>query len=220
MEFLQVFYFLLVKLVTGGLLLVTFLIVPVLTLLFLVLVWPSEKHHSATECYVRPTGLVLVWPSEEHHATECYVRPTGFRWLWIGLTIAVGIICFGAQMNWIFNFPSPTFNKITYNFFEGYEKHRKEVEQHRPPTRTNLPTELRRYELISYNPPKHFYVTIEDVKTHTVFKQVYVSKHCNSASSNKIGDEYNIRVTPYTMSNQPGVVFYEFHSLYSVFCGG
>lgn len=199
MEFLQVFYFLLVKLVTGGLLLATFLIVPALTLLFLALVWPSEEHHPAT---------------------ECYVRPTGFRWLWIGLTIAVGIICFGAQMNWIFNFPSPTFNKITYNFFEGYEKHRKEVEQHRPPTRTNLPTELRRYELISYNPPKHFYVTIEDVKTHTVFKQVYVSKHCNSASSNKIGDEYNIRVTPYTMSNQPGVVFYEFHSLYSVFCGG
>lgn len=198
MEFLQVFYFLCVKLFTGVLLGITFLVIPLITAVLMYGVWPTKIYQNE----------------------ELYTRPTAGRLFWLVFIAVVGIIFYGSQLNWIFNMrPSNVFDLTTHNFFEGYEEHLRELEAEKPPVRTNLATELRRYELLSYNPPKHFYVTIEDVKTHSVFKSVYVSKHCNSASKNRIGDEYNIRVTPYTMSNAPGVVYYEFHDLHKVFCG-
>lgn len=195
MEFLHVFYFLFVKLCTGVLLGITFLGIPLITAFILWGAWPTNKN-------------------------EFHVRPEGIRLFWLVFIAIIGVIFYGSQLNWIFNMrPSNAFDFVTHNFFEGYDEHLRELEAKKPPTRTDLATEVRRYELLSYNPPKHFYVTIEDVKTHSVFKSVYVSKHCNSASKNRIGDEYNIRVTPYTMSNAPGVVYYEFHDLHKVFCG-
>ena len=192
----------------------SFLVIPFITVLVMMLAWPTKdvyKSHS-TRLYTTDT------------TEEEFAKPTGIRLFWLCVIVGIGAICYGTQMNWIFNMPSKQspalFDEVTHNLFEGYGTHLKELEDKKPPTRTDLPTELRRYELISYNPPKHFYVTIEDVKTHSVFNRVYVSKHCNSAATNKIGDEYNIRVTPYTMSNEPGVVYYEFHDLYEVFCGG
>jgi hypothetical protein len=86
------------------------------------------------------------------------------------------------------------------------------------PVRIEVGTELRRYELVGWNPPKHFYVNLEDVQTHQVYNNIYVSKHCNNAYALKKGDEYNILISKYTMSDQPGKVLMEFNSLYGVFC--
>lgn len=100
---------------------------------------------------------------------------------------------------------------------EPWAEHVEEAKEKVPPTRTNIATAIRRFELVSWNPPKHFYVTLEDVESHDVYSSIYVSKHCNNRQL-KVGDEYNISITTYTMSNQPGKVFVEFHNLYSVFC--
>lgn len=86
------------------------------------------------------------------------------------------------------------------------------------PTKTIVSTDIRRYKLLHWNPPKHFYVTIEDVNTKQVIHNKYVSKHCNIAGSLRQNDEYNIKVTAYKLSNNPNKVYYEFEDLYSVFC--
>lgn len=109
-------------------------------------------------------------------------------------------------------------NKFTQGWGEYNGQVEREAIESIKPTRTDVGVEIRRYELVGWNPPKHFYVTLEDVQTHEVYGSVYVSKHCNSAYSLKKGEEYNITVTKYTMSNQPGKVFQEFNNLYSVFC--
>jgi len=177
MEFLQIFYFLWIKISLAMLLAINFFGIPVVTVFVMMLAWPTKTVHLAYDCYVKK---------------KCYIRPVGVRALLLGVILFIGVIVYGTQMNWIFNMPpSSLFNFVSHNFVEGYDQHLKELEAKKPPTRTNLPTELRRYELVAYNPPKHFYVSLEDVKTHNVFRRIYVSKHCNSASSNKIGDEYN-----------------------------
>ena len=85
-------------------------------------------------------------------------------------------------------------------------------------TRTDLGVEVKRYKLIAYNPPKHFYVTLQSVQDHVIFKSVYVSKHCNNYSQNEIGAEYNLEVMKYTLSTAPDQVQYEFRNLYQAFC--
>jgi len=94
----------------------------------------------------------------------------------------------------------------------------KQVEEQKPPTVKELGTELRRYRLDGWAPPKHFYVDLTDLKTGAKHDQVYVSKHCNNAGSLRRGDEYNILLRRYELSNQPGVVRYEFANLYETFC--
>ena len=138
--------------------------------------------------------------------------------------IPLALLAIVAHLNWLHT-PEPSrcgSCDISVNskrvLTESLEEYRNGVKRDLPPVRTNIGTELKRFELLSWNPPKHFYVTFEDVKTHQVFKSQYVSKHCNSAGSLKAGEEYNIRVTSYTMSNEPGVVYFEFNDLYSVFC--
>jgi hypothetical protein len=76
-------------------------------------------------------------------------------------------------------------------------------------------TELRRYKLLDMNPPKHFYVTLEDVQTKQVYERTYVSKHCNSYANNKLGDEYNISVTTYKQGDR---VWLQFNNLPGEFC--
>jgi hypothetical protein len=36
------------------------------------------------------------------------------------------------------------------------------------------------YEVTEVNPPKHFYVTLKNLRTGEVYKHEYVSKHCNT----------------------------------------
>jgi hypothetical protein len=78
-----------------------------------------------------------------------------------------------------------------------------------------LKTEIRRYKLLGYNPPKHFYVDLEDVETKQVYNQLYVSKHCNSHANNKLGDLYNISVTT---KQQNDKTWLEFNNMYHAFC--
>lgn len=102
---------------------------------------------------------------------------------------------------------------------ESYDEYATRKKRDEPPVRTNISTEVRRFELVSWNPPKHFYVTLEDVQSQQVWKSVYVSKHCNASGSLKRGDEYNLSVTHYSLSNRPGETFFEFNGLYNAFCG-
>jgi hypothetical protein len=78
--------------------------------------------------------------------------------------------------------------------------------------------EIRRFYLVKYSPPKHFYVTLKDVETGVVSSDLYVSKHCNRANENKPGDQFNIGVRKYAMSDQPDKILYQFQNLYSAFC--
>ena len=49
-------------------------------------------------------------------------------------------------------------------------------------------------------------------------ERLYVSKHCNNHGSLKRGEEYNILLRRYELSNEPGVVKYQFTNLYETFC--
>lgn len=82
------------------------------------------------------------------------------------------------------------------------------------PYRINTRQEIVRFKLVQMNPPKHFYVHLE---RDGVVTKHHVSKHCNNYRDNKLGDEYNIRVQFYKMSN--GTKEYmELKDLYNVFC--
>lgn len=76
-------------------------------------------------------------------------------------------------------------------------------------------TEIRRYKLLGYNPPKHFYVDMEDVETKQLYNHIYVSKHCNNHANNKLGDLVNVSVTTKKQGNRTWLVF---NNLYQVFC--
>lgn len=102
--------------------------------------------------------------------------------------------------------------------FQGWGEYNRKIIEDKPPIRTDGKVEIQRYMLVDWNPPKHFYVTLKNMKTGYVAENVYVSKHCNNSSSLTRNTEYNLQVQTYTMSNQPGVVFYEFKDLYSAFC--
>ena len=108
------------------------------------------------------------------------------------------------------------------NLIQSFDSYKKEISvekiKNAPIIRYNHEVKVERYRLVSYNPPKHFYVTLKNVKTNEVFESVYVSKHCNSASSLKLGEEYNIRSQRYYMSNNPDQTRIEFFDLYNVFC--
>lgn len=84
--------------------------------------------------------------------------------------------------------------------------------------RINEKTEVRQYILVSWNPPKHFYVTLKDVVTGQVYESVYVSKHCNAVGQLRRSDLYSLRVTSYFWSNTPDTPRITFHNLYEAFC--
>ena len=102
--------------------------------------------------------------------------------------------------------------------FRSWDEHRKKVVAANSVVRTDLGTVLRRYRLDDWTPPKHFYVDLTDVETGEKIERLYVSKHCNASSSLKRGEEYNISVNRYTLSNEPNRVHYEFTNLYGTFC--
>lgn len=112
----------------------------------------------------------------------------------------------------------PADSAYYFVFHRSYKEYVTGKEAEKPPTRTELGTELRRYRLDGWNPPKHFYVDITDLKTGESFERLYVSKHCNTSGQLQRGQEYNIMLNKYSLSNRPGEVLYEFPSLYSVFC--
>lgn len=55
----------------------------------------------------------------------------------------------------------------------------------------------KKYQIIGINPPKHFYITIRDVETGQVFKDLYISKHCNSWRKGRIWEINTFKETIY-----------------------
>lgn len=84
------------------------------------------------------------------------------------------------------------------------------------PERITDRVEVRRYKLADFDPPKHVYVTIRDVKTDQLYESQYVSKHCSFGI--KRGEEVNIKVTVWHYDTDPTTQFLSFNDLYSVFC--
>ena len=80
-------------------------------------------------------------------------------------------------------------------------------------------TSIARFKLVSWNPPKHFYVTLKG-EDGSVHESVYVSKHCNNHVNLIKGEDYSLKVTTYKMSNDPvgSGLRYQFHNLSTAFC--
>jgi len=129
--------------------------------------------------------------------------------------VATSVFTFATLCMWNSLTSTPTYASARAGLFKTYSEFSKEEVK---PTVIGLGTELRRFILVSYNPPKHFYVTLKDVETGHVFERVYVSKHCNSHRDNKLGDAYNITISKTAMSDKPADVKWLFPNLYDVFC--
>lgn len=78
-------------------------------------------------------------------------------------------------------------------------------------------TEIRRFILVSANPPKHFYVTLKDLQTGDTYERLYVSKHCNNYRPDQIGLEYNVQVQDFR-DPKSGAITHRFPNLYQEFC--
>lgn len=63
--------------------------------------------------------------------------------------------------------------------------------------RTAISVETRWYEIIDYNPPKRFYVTLKDVDTGEIFYDVYVSKRCYGLPQNLVGTRWEMKAWKY-----------------------
>lgn len=193
-------------------------LIPIVGIFFALCTWPDEEKPPEPDPAYR-----------RHSEKKKPVEPVPFKLkaghAWTGVIVVCTIVLSGAQISWMHMPDRNSASRDTrQKFNQTYDQYREQVKRENaaeaPIVRTDLKTEIRRYELVSWNPPKHFYVTIEDVVTHGVYPSVYVSKHCNTSGQLKAGQEYNISVTTYTLSNQPGTVYTEFADLYAVFCGG
>lgn len=172
--------------------------------------------------------LVIVWGWPPFVAWVVWIvaHHEDYGWtekFWKTSAIVVGAL--GSITYWNSIWPAPEgqgdrvgTDSLYYFALRGYKEQAVINEADRPPVRTNLGTEIRRYRLNAWNPPKHFYVDITDTTTGENFGRLYVSKHCNAASSLKKGEEYNIPLNKYTLSNSPDTVRYEFTNLSTIFC--
>lgn len=84
-----------------------------------------------------------------------------------------------------------------------------------PVTELSYGTEIQRFTLVSYNPPKHMYVTLKR-SDGTVYENLYVSKHCTTLP--EVGKEYNVPIIKYSFSNAPLDVKAKWPNLYPIFC--
>lgn len=58
---------------------------------------------------------------------------------------------------------------------------------------TRGPVQERVFELLSFDPPKHVYVTLKDLTTNEIWQRLYISKHCNEHRAIKSGNLYRLR---------------------------
>jgi hypothetical protein len=61
------------------------------------------------------------------------------------------------------------------------------------------PSEIVTYKVISYDPPKHFQIDIQDMSSGMVYHNINVSKHCNNHRSNEIVGTTFTAVKKYAM---------------------
>jgi hypothetical protein len=86
------------------------------------------------------------------------------------------------------------------------------------------PPEIVTYQVINYDPPKHFQIDIKDISSGTTYYNVGISKHCNDHRSHRItGTEflgikkYALKITSEdtTLVSMPVI---NKHELYCKFC--
>ena len=53
------------------------------------------------------------------------------------------------------------------------------------------------YELIGYDPPKHFYVDLREVESGLIKRHVYVGKHCSRYKELYVGKRFTLKETKY-----------------------
>jgi len=175
--------------------------------------------------------LAVVWLWPLGVAWFCWVGANqGLRSFWEKFWKSVIVVLFvlGAPTYWGFMLVKrdPSVSEVhrypadgLYHFvLRGFDEQQLRNKADQPPVRFELGFEIRRYRLDGWNPPKHFYVELHDLQTGQHHDRIYVSKHCNSHGSLRRGEEYNIQLQKYSLSNRPGEVFYEFPGLYPVFC--
>jgi len=170
------------------------------------------------------SGLVLV---------GAFVVPLIFLFLilWdiplpkVGKNILAVVLFLPLLMWWMMCIPKPDnpnypATRIWNSVTMGYDEYQKEYYKQEKLDKVHMidiGPEIHRFKLITWNPPKHFYVTLQNVNTKYIHEYTYVSKHCNSASALVAGEEYNIQMMRYRWSNSP-TEYLKFIDLYKTFC--
>lgn len=141
----------------------------------------------------------------------------------VGVFLVTALIVY---VSWAWPFGhqrSPSNNHITASMWhvltDNMEEHNARWASPPKAVRTEDGTEVRRFILVTYNPPKHFYVTLKDVETGTVYESQYVSKHCNAHHNLVKGEQYNLQVRYFRLSDNPEKRYLEFTNLRNEFCG-
>jgi len=78
--------------------------------------------------------------------------------------------------------------------------------------------EVRAYEVVGINRPKHFSVDLLDVRTHQLFERESNSKHCNNWRKNKVHEIVNVRTIYYKYEGSEDI-YIELESINAHFCG-
>lgn len=66
-----------------------------------------------------------------------------------------------------------------------------------------LEKNIKEYEVIGIDPPKHFYLDLKDKQTGQLFNHVYVSKHCFEWQNLKLGSVYSFEEVTYKYEKEP-----------------
>jgi hypothetical protein len=86
------------------------------------------------------------------------------------------------------------------------------------------PPEIVTYQVVNYDPPKHFQIDIKDTSTGTIYYSVNINKHCNEHRSHRIKGvtflgvkKYALKITDEdtTLVSMPVI---NRHELYCKFC--
>ena len=158
---------------------------------------------------------------------EGWLRKGPARYVWwgtVGVTTVMGYIVFAAWA-WPFGIPRGITSHqhltgtLWHTVTDNMEEYDKRFADDPVITRTEDGSEIRRFILVTWNPPKRFYVTLKDVETGQVYESQYVSKHCNAHHKLVKGDQYNLQVRYFRLSDNPEKRLMEFTNLSSEFCG-
>ena len=132
-------------------------------------------------------------------------------WFVGSIISTIVLLCFGAsRLQWGIAILGIIALSIPSYYLDKEESEKRKIVEHY--------TEVRQYQLMGYNPPKHFYVTLRDTKTDQVYKNVYVSKHCNHHRNNTLLDNYSLSITVWSRAGTPDDRQLRFNGLYDAFC--
>lgn len=133
----------------------------------------------------------------------------------VAVVIFFGVLAFAAAINqkgagtYLWSVLTRTYTEqVRINDEDAIQNKRKEKVRHQ--------TEVMRFMLVEFDPPKHAYVTLKHIPSGTIYGPLSVGKHCGTHP--QVHQEYNVQVTPFHYDNDTTKVFYEFNNLKSEFC--